>query len=715
MIYAPDDRSEARVSAVAGRFVGAWLGIVLTGIIGLVLVVAPHVVNGQIPGDLGDARFNSYVLEHGYRWLTGQTASFWNAASYYPFPLTIAFSDNHLGNDLVYSVLRLIGCDREDAYRGWYELGYVANFAACAYTLRKLEHGWLAAASGAFLFAFGLPITAQSSHAQLIYRFGVPLAMLSLIQFGQRPRLSSLVALGFWTVWQFYCSIYIGYFLCLLLGAFALGQALVGSTFGRGTLRHWPLRLAGAWRGASGGGRAGFLIAGGVFAALLVGLFMPYREVTRLYGFHRTWAEIATMLPRLASYLLADLSGLWKFPWSGFDALPMRHEHQMFFGVAPLLALAIALVLGKRNRAPLGPLFASALLAICFLCLLTLWVHGHSVYRFVATLPGVNSIRAVTRICVVLLFPISMLLARSLDAISGARIAKPVRYACQLLVVVLLVVESSDIDQQNSTKSEWQERLRAAAAQLPTNLPASPILILAPGRNEPAYLRELDGIILAQDRGWPTLNGYSGNTPPGHVLTGGCGDAAADISTALDFLGRTGDNEFERLAKRVVMVGYDGCDPSLFAHRLHRASFAGPLPAGLMGKTEVAIEGLRVENGTLFATVMIRNHGTSTIPAMSSTGTPVRLSARYFPADHLTPEELRAPGWDLRQDLAGDVPADGSLRIDVPMAPPQKGGPNVVAVSLVQDGVGWFHDRGMPIATSAQQITMSADGLHLVN
>jgi hypothetical protein len=30
----------------------------------------------QIPGDLGDARFNMYVLEHGYRWLVHRDSSF---------------------------------------------------------------------------------------------------------------------------------------------------------------------------------------------------------------------------------------------------------------------------------------------------------------------------------------------------------------------------------------------------------------------------------------------------------------------------------------------------------------------------------------------------------------------------------------------------------------------------------------------------------------
>ena len=45
-------------------------------LVGLALV--PLQVMGpslrRVPGDLVDARFNNYVLEHGYRWLTGREA-----------------------------------------------------------------------------------------------------------------------------------------------------------------------------------------------------------------------------------------------------------------------------------------------------------------------------------------------------------------------------------------------------------------------------------------------------------------------------------------------------------------------------------------------------------------------------------------------------------------------------------------------------------------
>jgi hypothetical protein len=249
MISISDLRSGQRASAVVNSTALRRLAIPLIGLLGVVLVALPEVVRGRMPGDLGDSRFNAYVLEHGYLWLAGRTASFWDAPFFYPFPLTIAFSDNHLGTAVVYDLLRLLGYDRDDAYRGWYLFGFVANFIAASYALRRLGHSYRATALGAFLFAFALPVTAQSLHTQLSYRFGVPLAILALVRFERSRRLEYLLATGFWTVWQFYCTIYIGYFLCLLLGAFAVASAVhrAGAT----PLSYWPRLMLVAWGNGS--------------------------------------------------------------------------------------------------------------------------------------------------------------------------------------------------------------------------------------------------------------------------------------------------------------------------------------------------------------------------------------------------------------------------------------------------------------------------------
>ncbi len=141
-----------------------------------------------IPGDLGDTRFNNYILEHFFRWVTGLTRDYWNVPFFFPFQQVTAFSDNLLGSAPFYALFRSIGLNKETAFQSWYILGYMLNFTVASYVLWRLKFKPLAVGTGAFFFAFGLPLLAQENHPQLLYRFCIPLAAFSLWRFYQAPR-----------------------------------------------------------------------------------------------------------------------------------------------------------------------------------------------------------------------------------------------------------------------------------------------------------------------------------------------------------------------------------------------------------------------------------------------------------------------------------------------------------------------------------------------
>jgi hypothetical protein len=70
-----------------------------------------------IPGDLGDARFNNYVLEHFYLWLSRLVPDYWNATFFYPFPGTMAFGDTLLGSAPLYALFRWMGLDMPSSFQ----------------------------------------------------------------------------------------------------------------------------------------------------------------------------------------------------------------------------------------------------------------------------------------------------------------------------------------------------------------------------------------------------------------------------------------------------------------------------------------------------------------------------------------------------------------------------------------------------------------------
>src|ERR1035437_7200059 len=114
-----------------------------------------------VPGDLGDARFNSVILEHLFHWVSGHGVQLWSPAFFYPFEGVLAFSDNHFGSALPYVLLRSIRTGREVAFYGWFLTGIALNFV-CAYAvIRRLGFSGFAAAAGAFAFTFSLPVLAQ--------------------------------------------------------------------------------------------------------------------------------------------------------------------------------------------------------------------------------------------------------------------------------------------------------------------------------------------------------------------------------------------------------------------------------------------------------------------------------------------------------------------------------------------------------------------------
>lgn len=546
----------------------------LIGILGLWLVVirplGPHLA--LVPGDLGDARFNNYLLEHFYRWVLGLDKSFWNAPFFYPFPNTIAFSDNLLGSAPFYALFRAGGLDRETAFQFWYILGYVFNFVVSAVILNRVKLKPLAAAVAACFFTFGLPILAQENHVQLLYRFGVPAACYCLWAFYREPRLRGLVWLVFWTVWQLFAGIYIGIFLMMLLAAMAVllpfffplpprtaaAKANSPGLIWSRILFSWPVKFRQVWLNA----RRLENVAGSLIIVILVGclgiMLWPYFRVTSSYGFYRSWAEVTTMLPRLRSYFFADNSQIWR-PLSALPAdITARWEHQLFPG-GIILVLTLVGGLFRFQSEHRRWAFVN-LSAVVILVGSTLYIHGFSFYRFIWALPGMKSIRSVTRIEIVLMWPLAFFCAYVIDAL-----IRKDRLWIKIILTLsagLLLAESVFYDHATYSKADAQDRITNLRAQLPAVIPTDPILFIARPPTEPFYAPEIDGMLLAQELGWPTLNGYSGNFPPYYLPADNCTSLPNRIKGFMTFEHITDPSFYINLIKRIVPVGFTDCNPA---------------------------------------------------------------------------------------------------------------------------------------------------------
>jgi hypothetical protein len=552
--------------------------VLIIFILGMWLVVlrplGPHLA--LIPGDLGDARFNNYILEHFFDWVTGLTKDYWNASFFFPYPQTIAFSDNLLGSAPFYAFIRWVGFDRESAFQGWYILGYILNFAAAYYILWRLKFKSLAVGVGAFFFAFGLPMLAQESHAQLLYRFCIPLVCYLLWRFYQSPRLFILIFLDTFLVWQFFLSVYLGIFLLVLLIVMIviLPFLIPGQTFWQ-RFAVWPRCVIKAWSQAQLSERIFTVIAFAVLSLGLGAMFYPYYQVTKIYGFTRSWAEVSPGLPRWKSYLLAVNSQLWHPAVSFYSSLYHPIEHSLFPGLAIIMAVLVGITIRfhTENRRLAWLHFDAALALVA----LTLDIHGFSFYRLVWQLPGMNSLRAITRIMLVIVWPLSLFAAWAIDGFIQ-------RYTHRhwwmqgfaYIVAGLVVVESVFYSHGTYVKADAQARLAALRKQIPMTVPANPILYLATDKQEQYWARDIDAMLLAQDLGWPTLNGYSGNSPKGYKSSHSCKQLPEDIMNYMNFAGIDSPAYYLEMIKRTLPIGFNDCDPNWWTKEPTTSFSSGP-------------------------------------------------------------------------------------------------------------------------------------------
>lgn len=290
-------------------------------------------------------------------------------------------------------------------------------------------------------------------------------------------------------------------------------------------------------------------------------LFRPYVQVTDLYSFTRSWPEVMTMLPRLQSYLIADHAAYWKPVSRLIGGVIMRHEHQLFPGLAVIALLVVGLI--NRFSARQRNMALHSLAVAAVLALLTLVIGGFSLYRLIWMLPGMDSIRSVTRIELIMMWPLAVFLAFAVDGLLFQAQKRPVLFALVgILIAGLLLESASFIYRQRYSTRHARQRLEDIRAQLPVDLPDDPILFLADKPDESEVVSEVDAMLLAQDLGWPTLNGYSGNNPPGYSPAQSYIELPRRVLNYMKFVDNPDEDYYRSLMQRVVPVGFQDCDPS---------------------------------------------------------------------------------------------------------------------------------------------------------
>jgi hypothetical protein len=133
----------------------------------------------------------------------------------------------------------------------------------------------------------------------------------------------------------------------------------------------------------------------------------------------------------------------------------------------------------------------------------------------------------------------------------------------------------------------------------------------------------------------------------------------------------------------------------------------GDVPKDVIAATELEVIRLQMVDGQLAATLQISNHSKGTLHSISDDNRPLHFSWRMPPAQAtFGPED----GWNTRKAFNADVGPSEQRSVQILIEPPKAPGIYRLEASVVQEYVVWFHQDGMPIAHSAENIEVKTDG-----
>lgn len=491
-----------------------------------------------VPGDMGDARFNSVILEHVYRWVVGQEPSLFSPPFFYPFENILYFSDNHFGSVMFYIPLRLLGFEREIAFDIWFLLSFCLNFLSAYICFKLLNFSDTASSVGAFIFTFSLPVLHNELHAQLFYRFQTPMAFAYFWNYLQKRNASHLASAIFWVVWQFFSSIYLGVFLFYFLSAVLVAWMLWGTP--KNILKDTLHSITSYHRGKT----LLCTVLLSVFVFSLGWMFYNYMAVRNEYHLRFPEWQLLLFLPHIGGYI--------------------QPGNRQFFGYAVYIFFLIGIFASftDNTQKNLGKISFIGLLIII---ILTANVHGKSLYAFFQLIPGVKAIRVVGRIVLVMTLPVGILAAMAVEKIT-LQLSCPRKmdiYTHMILFLTalfLLGIEVIAYTPGHTSIDVWRTRKKDIQALLPKDISSDSILMVTEKNREGNFITELDGMIIAQDLNIATLNGYSGFVTPGYQPPKPCIPPVKRLLIYAEFRNKNAA-EIQKLEKNIVVVSATPCNP----------------------------------------------------------------------------------------------------------------------------------------------------------
>ncbi len=459
------------------------------------------------PGDLGDARFNTYLLEHAHQYFTGQVQDFWNAPFMYPEKEVISYSDNLLGSAPFYSIFRLIGLDRTTAFQIWFILMGLLNYSFCYFFLKSVFKNKYSAVVGALIFSISIALYSQHTHAQVFPRFPIPIAFWLCYQFYKTLNPIYFLGVLMTVVYQFYCGIYLGFLLIIPVTLILFGIFISQyQSFLKNIKRiYWTLKM---------------LISPLISVLAILPLMLPYLKRSELLNEVKTYDGIVASIPTIRSYLYVhnDGNSIWNFLSRTGEDYPAFYDHQIFvggIGTLSILIFFVALIyMLIKRKSPNTFYIIVGVSALISFAIFTRY-QGFSLYQYVFKIPGFEALRSLTRIINIFL----IFFAFATTYVANYFFSKPTIKHPYIFIIFMFLIGFDNYAKTASiyrTEKTIANQRVAILVKKMEHLPSQSIVSYEPHqKDDAAIFYQLDAMLASQQLHLKTLNGYSATSPIG--------------------------------------------------------------------------------------------------------------------------------------------------------------------------------------------------------
>ena len=533
---------------------------ILIGVLASIVFHYPFIISyfNLFPGDDGDSRFITFILEHIYRWFSNKS-TFNSPTFFFPEAGTLGLSDVHLLHALVYSLIRYFDVSMLKSLSLTIfilnTLTYIATFCFIRFGMKL---NLFPSIIGALIFSFNSAKLNVINHTQLQPLLLIPLISWFLIlahdECNKKKHRIQVYLYAFFAILfyhlQLLTSVYVTWFYSVIL---FFGILVLLSTY---TARTYLIKFV----------KNNLIVI--IYTSVIFILFsIPFFDI--YHSIHKNsvgWGydgHIVNSLPTLKSYLWM---GSENMVWGGIS----KQENFSFYWTNQGLGIGIGLVFscfallsfywgwksflkvqkgklalhwrGPNTLSKITPIFDTSkyflligILGVSVFFILSLKLDSSLWSIIYSNLPGSRSIREVSRYALIAYFFVGIFVSLVLHQIEHkvycSKIRAVIFVGLSSLISMFGIVEQIGVGVSfDSIHSEkW---VKAVVRKIDPKC-GSFYLMAHPNFPRASYAIHTDAMMASHLTNIPTINGYSGNDPKKYSLSNLSNPKAEDIKNSI--------------------------------------------------------------------------------------------------------------------------------------------------------------------------------------